>query len=197
MIDCHARPFSTCCGCPTPLHCSFDTTSALHSRRGWLSRPPSAAAPRVSWPLMPDQFRVRLILRARQQTTRTKKAMDILAGPPNIGHPFSRPQPRHALYTTPKTNATSARDACRVSRHLEQRVGDVLVTTLARSYWTATIRTTRHSIWQPTMASLLRMHRGIRMPRSPTRGFGNGSLATSPTKISVPRRLRPLSAWPA
>ena len=98
MIDCHARPFSTCCGCPTPLHCSFDTTSALHSRRGWLSRPPSAAAPRVSWPLMPDQFRVCLILRARQQTTGQKRPWTFLPARPILAIPF-RGRSRGTRYT--------------------------------------------------------------------------------------------------
>ena len=56
MMDCHAPPFSRCCGCPTPLHCSFDSTSALHNRWGWLSRPPSAVAPRGSWPWEPPPW---------------------------------------------------------------------------------------------------------------------------------------------
>lgn len=106
MMDCHAPPFSRCCGCPTPLHCSFDSTSALHNRWGWLSRPPSAVAPRGSWPWEPPPW-------TRPREDRRAAAADEATGGPQGRRRrqgrgrTARPPPQ----TRPRENRKAAADA--------------------------------------------------------------------------------------
>ena len=131
------------CHCITaalPPHFSVDTIGLSQSRWGWLSRPPFAAAPHGSCPLMVGRlvgrFWVRrFLLQATRQATKPKMAMDISAGLPNIGRRLSPLSSRRARRTTGhqhRRDSSSIFQRVRQERESCQPVDDVVPSSFGR-----------------------------------------------------------------